>query len=118
MTSREKLEIWEKICIKNSWAAPREMDQWLMKNMVRFSNTGSAIPSESYTVDNKYNTEMLVNAAEGEHLATLILEALSGILTFHSLETEKIFWANIKRRFKEDYKTEVPKIIIPKYLVE
>ncbi len=117
-TTRERLDSWNKVCIENSWAQPREMDSWLMSQHVYFSPLGSAIAPDPQDVDNKYNVEMMVNGAGGEQLATLILEAIAGIMTFPTIELERIFWIKIQERLCEDFEVRIPEEVIPKYINE
>jgi hypothetical protein len=118
MNDREKLDVWNNICIKHGWAKPRELEQWLLKNSIRFTAAGDAIPDESYKLDNVYNTQTFVDGVPAEHLATLVLEALVGALIFPNMEIDKAFWKVAVKRFKEEFELPFPKAIIPKYVFE
>jgi hypothetical protein len=118
MNDREKLDVWNGICIKHGWAKPRELEQWLLKNSVRFTAAGDAIPDESYKLDNVYNTQTFVDGVPPEHLATLVLEALTGSLIFPNIEIDKTFWTIAIKRFKEEFELALPKTIVPNYVFE
>lgn len=118
MTDRDRLDVWNKICIKKGWAKKNELDKWLISVGIRFSPAGSIIPENIIQIDNKYNAEMHVRAAEGELLATLVLQVMTGMLVFPNKEVEKSFWDITINKFNEDYNTKVPNIIIPKYLIK
>lgn len=118
LSDREKLDLWNKVCIKNGWARPYEMDKWLLAMGIRFTPTGSVVPERVVQFDNKYNIEMQVNAVEGEMLATLVLEAMVGMVTFPSMETEKIFWDATKKKLNEVYEASIPDEVLPKYIRE
>ena len=116
MTDREKLNVWNKVCIKNKWSDKYELDSWLLRSGITFTPSGSAIPSQVFMLDNKYNIELQVNGTTGEGLATLVIQALSGIIIFKDLESEKYFWEAVKKRFKDQFDIKIPIDIIPIYL--
>jgi hypothetical protein len=116
MTDREKLDMWNDVCVKKGWAKKYELDSWLLSVGVRFTPAGSIIPDQMYAIDNKYNTELQVRGVNGEHLATMVLQAISGMLMFPNKEIEETFWNTTKARFKEEFKVSVPAEIMPYYM--
>lgn len=116
LNDKEKLDLWNKVCLENGWSKPRELERWLLHSGVKFSNSGSAVPDRAMSIENKYNLDIIIQAVEGEGLATLIIEYLTGVLTFRSVELEKLFWKKMSKRLREDYKMEMPQKIIPEYI--
>lgn len=116
LTDRQKLDMWNDVCVSKGWAKKRELDTWLLKLGINFTSNGSVVPDESYKISNKYNIKMVVDGVTGEHLATLVLEALTGTLIFDSLELEKEFWDIAQRRFREEFEISIPKIVLPPYV--
>jgi hypothetical protein len=115
MTDKEKLEKWNKVCIKNGWASENEMYSWLGKHGVYFTNAGSCVNAGmfSYSIDNLDNVKLAVNSHEEEGLATMVLQVLSGIMIFPNYKTEREFWDTIKERLEKEYKIDFPDEIIP-----
>lgn len=115
MNDREKLDVWNTICIENGWSKPRELERWLLHCGIKFSGAGSAVPDQSMLVENKYNLQILIDGVEGEGLATLILEVLCGVLMFPSTELERLFWVYSQKRLKDEFNILIPEEIIPNY---
>ena len=116
LNDKEKLDLWNKVCLEKGWSGPRELEKWLLHSEVSFSNNGSAVPGKSMSIDNKYNLDIVINAVEGEGLATLVLEALSGVLVFGSVDLEKMFWNIVGKRLKAEFQLTVPTQILSKYI--
>jgi hypothetical protein len=116
MTDREKLDMWNAVCVKKGWAKKYELDSWLLSVGVKFTSAGSIVPDQMYVLDNKYNTEMQVRGVNGEHLATLVLQAITGMLMFPNKDTEETFWNTTKERFKEEFQIKIPALILPVYM--
>jgi hypothetical protein len=116
MNDKEKLDFWNQICMEQGWSKPRELEKWLLHSGIRFSNSGSAVPDMILMVTNKYNLDVIIKSAEGEGLATLILQALSGILVFASVDLERMFWSKTDERLRSEYGTYIPENIIPNYI--
>lgn len=116
ITDIEKLHKWNEVCLSKGWSKKNELQMWLMQLGIRFTSAGSAVPDTLFVIDNKHNAEIQVRGVEGEHLATLVLEALTGTIIFNDLETEKTFWNVAIERFKEEFETDVPQEIIPNYI--
>lgn len=116
MTDKDRLDVWNKVCLKNGWSKPYELEKWIISTGARFTGGGSIVPENTIILDNKYNIELQVMALDGEALATLVLEAMIGIITFPSLESEEIFWKSIKNKFKELHEVNLPNEIIPGYI--
>ena len=116
LNDKEKLDLWNQVCIEHGWSSPRELEKWLLHSGIKFSNSGSAVPDQVMMLMNKYNLDIVVKAVEGEGLATLILEALTGTLTFSSTELEKLFWSKVDSRLREEYDSAVPVTIVPNYV--
>jgi hypothetical protein len=110
----DKLKIIEKICLKRGLAKKRELESWILKMGISFTSSGDAVPDEIYSFENKYDLKMIVNGISKQEFVTLILEALTGILTFKSLEIESLFWEEVTIRFRDELKTKFPKSLVPK----
>lgn len=116
LNDREKLDTWNVVCMQNGWSKPRELEKWLLRSGIKFSNTGSAVPDETTMINNKYNLDVIINAVEGEGLATLILESLTGTLMFGSIELEEMFWNETNQRLADEFKITIPIVLFPKYI--
>ncbi len=118
LTDREKLELWDTICIKNGWSSVNEMDRWLKKYNIYFTGTGSCVNYGFYLllIENQDNTKVVVNGSEIEELTTFVYQSLSGILIFASVDAEKAFWKHTHKRFKEEFNQDIPSELVPKYL--
>jgi hypothetical protein len=116
MNDRERLDMWNAVCVKKGWAKKYELDSWLLSVGVKFTAAGSVVPDQMYALDNKYNTELQVRGVNGEHLATLVLQALTGMLMFSSKEIEETFWNETRDRFKEEFEVKIPALILPTYM--
>ena len=116
LNDREKLDAWNNVCMKKGWSKPRELDKWLMHSGIKFSDHGSAVPDQTMMIMNRFNLDVVLNAVEGEGLATLILEALTGTLMLASTELEEMFWAKTNKRLQDDFGTSIPTDLFPKYI--
>lgn len=116
MNDKEKLDTWNRVCMENGWSKPRELEKWILQSGVKFSNSGSSVPDVVMMIMNKYNLEVVLNAVEGEGLATLILEAIAGVLTFASVDLERMFWYSADERLRDEFSTSIPEDLFPKYL--
>lgn len=117
MNDYEKLRVIEKICLKRGLAKKRQLDSWILKIGLVFTSQGDALPDEVYSVENKYDLNVIINGVEKQEFITLILEALSGILVFRDTEIETLFWEQIVKRFRDDFKIQFPKILVPKNII-
>jgi hypothetical protein len=91
LTDIERVERWKEICIKHGFSGDTEIDFWLDEADVDFSGGGSATPLDSYALSISSLEKVLPNV-DDEQLATFILEAITGVLIFNSLKTERYFW--------------------------
>lgn len=117
LSDREKLELWDSICQKKDWSKPRELDAWLAKHGVYFTNAGSCVNLGPliYRLENVNNTKVVVNSSKDHELATFVMQALSGILIFSDIEVEREFWSLTRERLKDEFDQDLPKEIVPKY---
>lgn len=116
MNDKEKLDTWNQICMEHGWSAPNELEKWLLHSGVKFSNSGSAVPNVIMMIENKYNLDIVIKASEGEQLATYILQVLTGMLVFPSIDLERLFWSWIDQKLRKEFNTSVPQHIIPNYI--
>lgn len=114
LTDREKIEVWEKLCVDNNFASTAETQFWLEDAAVFFTNSGSAVATDVYVLTQS-SLQKILPKEDGEQLATLVLEFLTGVLQFQDLETERYFWDTIEERFVADG-IEIPKEVKPSYL--
>lgn len=117
LTDREKLELWDSICQNKKWSKPRELDSWLSKHGVYFTNAGSCVNLGPliYRLENVSNTKVVINSGHDYELATFVMQALAGILIFNDIEVEREFWVLMHERLKEEFDQELPKELVPKY---
>lgn len=116
MTDLKKLEIFDKMLVKRGLSKPRSLEQWLYQTGVSFNRAGDSIPSEIYTLDNTHSVQVVANGSEAEVFLTMVMEAMTGSLVFTSQETEEVFWRCVASRCKDEFKIELPRILMPKNL--
>lgn len=114
MTDEEKVELWETVCVENDLASISEFKFWLEEANVSFTATGSSVASENYLL-NKRVLEKGLESLDSEGLATLVLEYITGVLIFNSIEVEIYFWTNISQVLQKRG-IEVPQELVPAYI--
>lgn len=95
MTDRQKIELWEEICVTKGLASEGEFNLWLDEAEVFFTPAGSSIPTDVYRLT-RTSLDKILPESDYEQLATFVLEALSGVLQFQDSETYKYFWMAVK----------------------
>lgn len=117
LTDREKLELWDVICLQNGWAVVNEIDKWLNKHGIYFTSAGSCINLGPYMfkLENEPNAKVIANGSTIDELVTFVLQALCGMLTFADVELEGKFWKLMRERFLLEFKQDIPVEIVPKY---
>lgn len=129
-TDKEKLEKWNDICMSMNWSQPHELETWLQMHGVMFTKAGSCVGINlvlgSKQISVAGQVDELVKSSTGESMATYILQAISGLLSFKvkpdaemlSTELETIFWKTAVERCQLEWELDVPAEIMPKYVRE
>lgn len=115
MTDYNKIKKWEEICLKYGYSLVNEVDNWLDQNNVEFTLNGSSVPMQIYIINDEDFLMNFIQDLDEEHLATLIIEFLSGMLLLKTKNLENIFWNYIINYFKNSEIT-IPPEIIPTYI--
>lgn len=116
-SDKEKVLIWNEICMKHDWAKEGELEKWLKTNKVKFSNAGSAIPDLCIGIlDKEEMVFSAVMATTDEGYATLVLQILTGVVRLATTSLEEYFWWRVVNRMVQEFNDRLPIQILPKSL--
>jgi hypothetical protein len=118
MTDKDKIYLWNKICLESGYVTNNELEKWLLNSNIYFTSCGSAVPYAYYRlmIDNEYNLEVILKGSKTNDLITYILQTLCGLLQFCSINLEKKFWNTAQEILSQ--KIYFPSEIIPQYLMK
>ena len=131
LTDKEKLEKWNDICMSMNWSQPHELETWLQMHGVMFTKAGSCVGVNLVLGGKQISVvgqiDEIIKSSTGEGMATSILQAISGLLSFKvkpdntemtSTTLETIFWRTAVERCQLEWELDIPPDVMPKYVRE
>jgi hypothetical protein len=131
LTDKEKIEKWNDICMTMNWSQPHELETWLQMHGVMFTKSGSCVGVNLVLGGKQISVigqvEEIVKSSNSEGMATYILQAIAGLLSFKvkpdntemlSTTLETMFWKIACERCQLEWELDIPPEIMPKYVRE